>query len=92
MLADGAAPLVLSVRSAEQRADGWIPGAKFVASLADAQLEPHDEVIVYCDCPNEASAALLARELKKRGFGRVRPLAGGFNAWQAEGHEVLRGV
>jgi rhodanese-related sulfurtransferase len=53
-------------------------------------LEPHDEVIVYCDCPNEASAALLARELKKRGFGRVRPLAGGFHAWQAEGHEVLR--
>jgi len=88
MLSDGAMPLILDVRSAEQRAGGWIPGALFVTSLADAQLEPHDEVIVYCDCPSEVSAATLARELKKRGFGRVRPLSGGFRAWQAEGHEV----
>lgn len=90
MLSEGAMPLILDVRSADQRADGWIPGALFVASLADAQLDPHEEVIIYCDCPNEASAALLARELKKRGFGRVRPLAGGFRAWQAEGHSVAR--
>jgi membrane protein DedA with SNARE-associated domain/rhodanese-related sulfurtransferase len=85
MMSEGVEPLILDVRSSEARADGWIPGAVFVANLADAQLEPRDEVIVYCDCPNEASAALLARELKKRGFGRVRPLAGGFHAWKAEG-------
>ena len=90
LLSGGVTPLILDVRSAEQRAGGWIPGAMFVASLAEAQLDPHDEVIVYCDCPNEASAALLARELKKRGFGRVRPLAGGFSAWQAHGYEVSR--
>jgi membrane protein DedA with SNARE-associated domain/rhodanese-related sulfurtransferase len=90
LLAGGAKPLILDVRSAAQRNGGWIPGAVFVASLAEAQLDPQDEVIVYCDCPNEASAALLARELKKRGFRRVRPLAGGFHAWQAEGYEVLR--
>ena len=90
LLSDGTAPLILDVRSAEQLAGGWIPGAMFVANLADAQLDPHAEVVVYCDCPNEASAALLARELKKRGFGRVRPLAGGFHAWQAGGHEVSR--
>ncbi len=90
MIAAGTGPLILDVRSAEQRAGGWIPGAMFVASLADAKLEPHPEVIVYCDCPNEASAATLARELKRRGFGRVRPLAGGFVAWQASGYEVAR--
>lgn len=90
LLSGGAMPLILDVRSTEQRAGGWIPGAKFVASLADADLDPHDEVIVYCDCPNEASAAVLARELKKRGFARVRPLAGGFTAWQAHGYEVSR--
>jgi membrane protein DedA with SNARE-associated domain/rhodanese-related sulfurtransferase len=90
LLSDGAMPLILDVRSAAQRDGGWIPGAVFVASLAEAQLDPQDEVIVYCDCPNEASAALLARELKRRGFGRVRPLAGGFHAWQAEGYEVAR--
>ena len=90
LVSDGTMPLILDVRSAEQRADGWIPGALFVASLADAKLDPQAEVIVYCDCPNEASAALLARDLKKRGFGRVRPLSGGFNAWRAQGYEVSR--
>ena len=91
LIAEGRGPLILDVRSAKQRAEGWIPGARFVANLAEADLEPHDEVIVYCDCPNEASAAILAKQLRNRGFGRVRPLAGGFHAWQTEGHEVERG-
>jgi membrane protein DedA with SNARE-associated domain/rhodanese-related sulfurtransferase len=90
MISAGDGPLILDVRPAAQRAEGWIPGARFVASLADAQLEPHAEVIVYCDCPNEASAAVLARELKRRGFGRVRPLAGGFVAWRDSGYDVAR--
>lgn len=90
LIADGKGPLILDVRSAKQRAAGWIPGAQFVSNLAEAELEPHDEVIVYCDCPNEASAALLAKQLRARGFGRVRPLSGGFHAWMTEGHEVAR--
>lgn len=90
LIADGKGPLILDVRSAKQRAEGWIPGARFVADLRTAELEPHDEVIVYCDCPNEASAAILAKQLRARGFGRVRPLAGGFHAWMTGGHEVER--
>lgn len=90
LIAAGGAPVILDVRSSEQRAGGWIPGALFVASLSEAQLDPHDEVIVYCDCPNEASAAVLARALKARGIGRVRPLAGGFAAWQAEGYDIVQ--
>jgi membrane protein DedA with SNARE-associated domain/rhodanese-related sulfurtransferase len=88
LISAGSGPLILDVRSAQQRAEGWIPGARFVANLAEADLEPHDEVIVYCDCPNEAAAAVLAKQLRARGFGRVRPLAGGFLAWKLEGHEV----
>ncbi|ALN78935.1 rhodanese-like domain-containing protein [Lysobacter antibioticus] len=89
LLEDGNGPMILDVRSQPQRdASGWIPGAVFVASLADVALEPRDEVIVYCDCPNEASAAVLARELRRRGFKRVRPLAGGFEAWREHGHLV----
>jgi len=90
LLEDGNGPMILDVRSQPQRdASGWIPGAVFVASLADVALEPRDEVIVYCDCPNEASAAVLARELRRRGFKRVRPLAGGFEAWREHGHLVV---
>ena len=82
-------PLILDVRSQPQRAlTGWIPGSVFVQTVADASLIPREEVIVYCDCPNEASAAVLARALNKRGFKRVRPLAGGFEAWKSDGHLV----
>jgi len=45
-------------------------------------------VVVYCDCPNEASAALVAKRLMQRGFTRVRPLAGGIAAWRAAGLSV----
>ena len=88
LVADGNAPMILDVRSAEQRARGWIPGALFVTSVADAPPNLPAEIIVYCDCPNEASAALLARALMKRGSVRVRPLSGGFEAWREAGHDV----
>ena len=50
--------------------------------------EAVDEVIVYCACPNEASAAMVARQLMRAGFKRVRPLAGGFEAWVERGFAV----
>ena len=37
-------------------------------------------VVTFCTCPNEASAALLAEQLIKAGFGRVRVLTGGTDA------------
>ena len=50
---------------------------------------PRDrEIVLYCNCPNEASAALAARLLAERGFTRVRPLAGGLDAWVSAGHSV----
>lgn len=89
----GEAPLILDVRSAHDRdRTGWIPGALFVALPDEAVAPAHDEVVVYCDCPNEVSAAVLAHALQARGFRRVRPLAGGFAAWEAEGRAVERGV
>jgi len=47
---------------------------------------PRDqEVVVYCACPNEASAVKVAMLLRDRGIRRVRPLAGGIDAWVAAG-------
>ncbi|HEY5804154.1 MAG TPA: rhodanese-like domain-containing protein [Lysobacter sp.] len=89
LIDEGTSPLILDVRPEPQRnASGWIPGAVFVRTVRDAALTPNDEVVIYCDCPNEASAAVLARELNKHGFKRVRPLAGGFEAWRSGGHRV----
>ena len=47
-----------------------------------------DEVIVYCACPNEASAAAVAKKLMRAGFKRVRPLAGGIEAWVERGYGI----
>jgi rhodanese-related sulfurtransferase len=44
---------------------------------------PRDrDIILYCSCPNEVSSARMALRLQKRGFSRVRPLLGGFDAWR----------
>lgn len=64
-----------------------IPGA---LRMAVEELEhrhheiPRDrDVILYCACPNEVTAARMALLLKKSGIARVRPLAGGVTAWRA---------
>jgi len=88
----GTRPVILDVRSGSaRRMDARkIPGALQVdMTEPDKNLEhlPRDtEVVVYCSCPNEASAARVARLLMDRGFLRVRPLTGGLDAWLAGGH------
>jgi rhodanese-related sulfurtransferase len=43
---------------------------------------PRDrKIVLYCACPNEASAARAARLLMDRGFSWVRPLKGGLESW-----------
>jgi membrane protein DedA with SNARE-associated domain/rhodanese-related sulfurtransferase len=86
----GAAPAILDVRSAvaREREDG-IPGA-VAATVDELQtamrgIAAGQEIVVYCSCPNEASAALVARRLIEAGFTNVRPLAGGLDAWIAAG-------
>ncbi len=42
----------------------------------------HGDVILFCACPNEATAAKMAGLLRRNGIKNVRPLAGGINAWR----------
>jgi len=63
-----------------------IPGALRVA-MEELEQRHHEipkdqDVILYCSCPNEATAARMALLLKKNGITRVRPLAGGVDAWR----------
>jgi membrane protein DedA with SNARE-associated domain/rhodanese-related sulfurtransferase len=82
---------ILDVRSAESRArTGWIPGSIHAVDIEGLQLDVNSEVVVYCDCPNDASAAVAARRLKERGFIKVWPLAGGFDAWNRGGRKLDR--
>jgi rhodanese-related sulfurtransferase len=90
----GAAPVIVDVRSpmAQTLDLHRIPGAVHVpVQDAARHLEklPRDrEIILYCTCPNEASAAKVARLLMNSGFRRVRPLKGGLEAWIEAGYSV----
>ncbi len=84
---------VIDVRSPmSQSLTGRIPGAITVdmekLRVELLSIQPEDEVIVYCACPNEYSAAKVAKVLIQHGFKRVRPLLGGIDAWIEAGHEV----
>jgi len=48
------------------------------------------ELVIYCNCPNEASAALVAKALMAHGYKRVRPLLGGLDAWDEAGFPLNR--
>ena len=91
----GVQPTFVDVRPAASRArDGTIPGALHL-SLDSAHTEAPDlprdaEVVVYCACPNEVSAAQVARQLRRAGFLNVRPLMGGIDAWIAAGLPIER--
>lgn len=94
-------PTVIDVREPLLYDMGHIPGAhswlsaKVKGKPAYHGLLPHDQhangVVVYCDCPNELSAAQVARQLQRAGFRDVRPLMGGLSAWEAAGL-VVEGV
>lgn len=82
-------PMLIDVRSAESRArGGWIAGSINVRDVSELKIDPDSAIVVYCDCPNDASAAVVARKLKAMGFKQVRPLAGGIGAWRAQGFPV----
>jgi len=54
---------------------------------------PHDrEVVLYCASPHEFTSARVALALQRRGFERVRPLAGGLRAWRERGFPLTLGV
>jgi membrane protein DedA with SNARE-associated domain/rhodanese-related sulfurtransferase len=88
----GTTVLLIDARPlASRRRDGMIPGAVAIESLAlDEAARAHGgEAVVYCACPNEATAARVARRLIKMGYHPVRPLEGGIHAWQDAGFTLI---
>lgn len=69
-----------------------LPGALHLSpeALTARHLEiPRDrDVVLYCTCPSEATAAKMAMTLRKLGIERVRPLRGGFDEWKRLGYPM----
>jgi membrane protein DedA with SNARE-associated domain/rhodanese-related sulfurtransferase len=95
LIGEGRVGTVVDVRSPiSQAITGRIPGAVTVdpqkMTFDLVGVEPDSEVVVYCACPNEATAVKVAKALIQHGFKRVRPLHGGIDAWIEAGLEVQR--
>jgi membrane protein DedA with SNARE-associated domain/rhodanese-related sulfurtransferase len=91
LLAENPAPWIIDARKGvhRQRDPVQIPGAIALDHSASvAQFEGLDQnraFVVYCDCPNEVSAALVAEQMRTEGYTDVFPLAGGLDGWRAAG-------
>ena len=82
-LASDAPPLLIDVREPWEADIATIPGSTLIplGELAEriGELEPAASVVVYCHLGVRSEYA--ARQLAGAGFGRVRNLAGGIDAW-----------
>jgi len=90
-------PVVVDVRGStmQQVEARRVPGA-LTLTLRDLESFPlhgfsERQVVLYCACPNEASAAAGALLLHKRGYAKTKALRGGLEAWIAAGYEVEAG-
>jgi len=94
LIEHGDHPVVVDVRSpvVRERDQRYVPGA-LTMNLAEVeqrldQLPTDREIIFYCTCPNEVTAASVAKRLIELGYTRVRPLQGGLDAWAEAGYAV----
>jgi rhodanese-related sulfurtransferase len=90
----GENPVILDLRSkAELERDPSVIQGAIHLVLDEVEQRrhefPHDrDIVVYCSCPNEATAAKVALLLQRHGFTRVRPLLGGIDAWREGNHPM----
>ncbi|MFC4276416.1 VTT domain-containing protein [Achromobacter aloeverae] len=80
---DGCDVVLLDVRAG---GEDPMPGAIMFDPRDPIVTQPHAwpldaRIVVYCACPDEISAAVLAAKLKKAGYRNTWALAGGYNAW-----------
>jgi len=86
-------PFIVDLRAPVERSSDprSIPGARAI-SLEEVGKHAHEfprdrDIVFYCNCPNEASAASAAKVLMDLGYKRVRPLLGGLEAWGDAGYD-----
>ncbi|WP_374579851.1 VTT domain-containing protein [Pseudoduganella sp.] len=85
LLEGGHNPVLVDARSATaQQLEAPVPGALLAGPdpLEVIRSLPKDRhIIVYCSCPNDVTAAKVAKQLHAHGYKRAKPLHGGLEAW-----------
>lgn len=53
------------------------------------QIPRDQEIVLFCTCPSEATAAKMALKLRQMGIRQVRPLRGGYAEWKRLGYPLV---
>jgi rhodanese-related sulfurtransferase len=76
-------------QEAWEQADRQLPGALRLEPdrVADVLggIPQRQAIVVYCSCPDEATSARVAENLRQRNFSNVFALRGGFDGWVRAG-------
>jgi membrane protein DedA with SNARE-associated domain len=93
MMRSSAPPLVLDARpqAVREKEAYRIPGARELNLDSDEALEPEllaRPIVVYCVCPNEASAKRIVNQLRRKRIYHAHALKGGLDAWERRGYPV----
>ena len=84
----GQAPVLVDARGlTAKQLEQAIPGAIDYLACEPGQLmaslDKDSHIVVYCSCPDDVTAAQVARQFLANGFHRARALQGGLDAWNA---------
>jgi rhodanese-related sulfurtransferase len=94
LLTDGHEPVLVDARSVTaQMLDPAVPGALLVNGDplgAISSLPKDSRIVVYCSCPNDVTAAQVAKLMFAQGYRNAKPLHGGLDAWNVEFARELR--
>jgi len=91
-----ACDILIDVREADEFNGGHIPGAVHMSRgliefklSSDPALQSRDiKIVLYCK--TSGRAALCANSLKNMGYLHVQSIAGGIEAWQAQGQQIVK--
>lgn len=93
MLKSDAPPIVFDARprSVRDKEAYRIPGARPLNLDSDEPLTPAllaQPIVVYCVCPNEATAKRIVKQLHHKHIYHAHALKGGLDAWERHGYPV----
>ena len=93
LIQESSGHIIFDARPADQRIrNGFIPGSIPINDINFSEIanlySAYEEIIVYCSCPNELTAAKYAEKLRKTGLKRIRPLLGGLDEWAKSGGKI----
>ncbi|UCE98382.1 MAG: hypothetical protein JSV74_03420 [Dehalococcoidia bacterium] len=87
---------ILDVRTPEEHAEGFIPGAILIDFRSDTwlvevgALDKNDTYLVYCRSGNRSTSAV--EDMRSFNFAEVYNMQGGISAWIAAGYPVITPV